>query len=49
MTDIAREAKKRAKIATDDMVQTMNPIKALSDVGFKSELGLPRAGSPPWG
>jgi hypothetical protein len=37
MTDIAREAKKRAKIATDDMVQTMNPIKALSDAGIKSE------------
>lgn len=37
MTDIAREAKNRAKIAADDMVQTMNPIKALSDAGFKSQ------------
>ena len=36
MTDIAREAKKRAQLATDDMVTTLNPIKALSDVGFKS-------------
>jgi hypothetical protein len=37
MSSITEQAKRRAKIATDDMVQTMNPIKALSDVGFKSE------------
>lgn len=37
MTDIAREAKKRAQIATDDMMTTMNPVKALSDAGIKSE------------
>ena len=36
MTDIAREAKKRAKTATDDMLTTLDPIKALSDTGFKS-------------
>ncbi|MEQ1736765.1 MAG: hypothetical protein ABL886_10255, partial [Rhodoglobus sp.] len=37
MTDIAREAQKRAKIAADDLVKTMNPVKALSDAGVKSE------------
>ncbi|MEO8095976.1 MAG: hypothetical protein ABI632_13745 [Pseudolysinimonas sp.] len=37
MTNITAQAKKRAKIATDDMVETMNPIKALSDAGFKSQ------------
>lgn len=37
MTDIAREAQKRAKIAADDLVTTMNPVKALSDAGIKSE------------
>lgn len=37
MSSIPDEAKRRAKIATDDMVQTMNPIRALSDAGFKSE------------
>jgi hypothetical protein len=36
MTDITREAKKRAKLATDDMLTELNPIKALTDVGFKS-------------
>jgi hypothetical protein len=36
MTDIAREAQKRAQIAADDMMTTLNPIKALSDAGFKS-------------
>jgi hypothetical protein len=37
MTDIAREARKRAKIATDDMMKTLNPVKALSDAGIRSE------------
>ncbi|MEO8262286.1 MAG: hypothetical protein ABI566_06925 [Pseudolysinimonas sp.] len=36
MTDIAREAKRRAEIAADDMKTTLDPIKAISDAGFKS-------------
>jgi hypothetical protein len=36
MTDLAREAKNRAAIAADDMMTTLDPIKSLSDVGFKS-------------
>lgn len=37
MSSITEQAKQRVKIAADDMVKTMNPIKALSDVGVKSE------------
>lgn len=37
MNSITEQAKQRVKIAADDMVKTMNPIKALSDVGVKSE------------
>lgn len=36
MSTITAQAKRRAKIAADDMVETMNPIKALSDAGVKS-------------
>jgi len=37
MASITEQARKSARIATDDMVQTMNPVKALSDAGIKSE------------
>lgn len=37
MTDIAREAKDRAQIAAEDMRTTLDPIKALSDAGVKSQ------------
>jgi hypothetical protein len=37
MTDIAREAKQRAQIAAEDMLTTLDPIKALSDAGVKSQ------------
>ena len=37
MTDIRNEAAQRAKIATDDLTKGLNPIKALTDAGFKSE------------
>jgi hypothetical protein len=37
MTDIAREAKNRAQTAADDMMTTLDPIKALSDAGVKSQ------------
>jgi len=37
MSSITEQAKQRVKIAADDMVKTMNPVKALSDVGVKSE------------
>lgn len=36
MSSIASNVKKRAKFAADDMVETMNPITALSDAGIKS-------------
>ena len=36
MTDITNEAKKRAAVAADDMLTTLDPIKALSDAGFRS-------------
>ena len=37
MTNLPEEAKKRAAIATDDMLTTLDPIKALSDAGVKSQ------------
>ena len=37
MTDIRDEAAKRAKAATNDLTKSLDPIKALSDVGFKSQ------------
>jgi hypothetical protein len=37
MSSIPEEAARRAKIAGDDLVTTLDPIKALSDVGFKSQ------------
>lgn len=36
MSNISSEAKRRAKTATDDFTSTFDPIKSISDVGFKS-------------
>jgi hypothetical protein len=36
MTDISREAQKRAQVVKDDLLTSKDPIKALSDLGVKS-------------